>query len=146
TGAQVTVSGNNAHRSFTINSGKTVNIKGLTLTGGNETADAGGAIKNLGGTLTLTSCNVYGNTAGIAGGITSQGSLTLINCNIGGPLAGQPNTATLNSGGGIQNVNGTLTVINSTIANNVGVGGGGISNEINGVVTIVNSTISNNSA
>ena len=148
TGAQVTVSGNNAHRSFTINSGKTVNIKGLTFTGGNETADAGGAIKNLGGTLTMTSCNVYGNTAGIAGGISSQGSLTLINCNIGGPLAGQPNTATLNSGGGIQNVNGTLTVINSTIANNAATtgGGGGISNEINGVVNIVNSTISGNTA
>jgi len=148
TGAQVTVSGNNAHRSFTINSGKTVSIKGLTITGGNETADGGGGIKNLGGTLTLTSVNVYGNTAGIAGGISSQGSLTLINSNIGGPLAGQPNTATLGSAGGVQNVNGTLTVINSTIANNAATtgGGGGISNEINGVVMIINSTISGNTA
>jgi hypothetical protein len=148
TGAQVTVSGNNAHRIFTINSGKTVSITGLTFTGGNETADAGGAIKNLGGTVTMTSCNVYGNTAGIAGGIVTQGSLTLDHCNIGGPLAGQPNTATSGSGGGIQNSNGTVNIINSTIANNAATtgGGGGIANEINGVVNIVNSTISGNTA
>ncbi|HXQ69000.1 MAG TPA: choice-of-anchor Q domain-containing protein, partial [Pyrinomonadaceae bacterium] len=148
TGAQVTISGNNAHRSFTINSGKTVSIKGLTFTGGNETADGGGAIKNLGGTVTMTSCNVFGNTAGIGGAIVTSGSLTLDHCNIGGPLAGQPNTATLGSGGGIENANGTVNIINSTIANNAATtgGGGGIANEINGVLNVINSTISNNTA
>ncbi len=149
-GESITVSGNNASRVFNINSGKTVSINALTITGGSVPADGGGGIKNSGGTLTLTSCNVYGNTAGVGGGISTQGSLTINNCNIGGTLAGQPNTATVNSGGGIQNVQGTLVIKNSSISGNTALNpsgaGGGISNEFNGVLTIVNSTISNNSA
>ena len=148
-GESITVSGNNASRVFSINSGKTVSITSLTITGGSVPADAGGGIKNS-GTLTLTSVNVYGNTAGVGGGISTQGSLTINNSNIGGTLAGQPNSATVNSGGGIQNVNGTLTIRNSSVAGNTASNpsgaGGGISNEINGIVTIVSSTISDNSA
>ncbi len=149
-GESITVSGNNANRVFNINSGKTVSITSLTITGGSEPADVGGGIKNSGGTLTLNSSNVYGNTAGIGGGISSTGSLTINNSNIGGTLAGQPNSATAGSGGGIQNANGTVVVKNSSIsgntANNLSGAGGGIANEINGVLTVVNSTIANNSA
>ena len=57
-------------------------------------------------TLTMTSCNVYGNSASsFGGGIVAVRSLTLTDCNVGGTSAGQGNTAA--TGGGI-NTGGTF--------------------------------------
>ncbi|MEA2959383.1 MAG: hypothetical protein QOJ58_5244, partial [Alphaproteobacteria bacterium] len=118
-------------RIFTINSGKTVSISGLTIANGtlNPGSDGGGVLNN--GTLTLTGCNLYGNSTALGqsgGGIYSDGpSLTLSNCNIGGTAAGQPNSA-ITRGGGIFNNSGTLTVTGGTISGNIAgsTGGGGV--------------------
>src|SRR5207302_3758754 len=78
-------------RIFTINSGKTVSISGLTISNGNVTTngDAGGGVMNL-GTLTLTNSNLYANSAYNGGAVTnSPGAiLTINNCSIGGPSPG----------------------------------------------------------
>ena len=54
-------------------------------------------------------------------------------------------TVSGNSGGGIFSIRGTLSLFNTTIANNTGGFGGGIVNN-NGTANIINSTISNNTA
>ena len=145
-----TVGGTPEFRIFTINSGKTVSISGLTISNGNVTTngDAGGGVMNL-GTLTLTNSNLYANSAYNGGAVTnSPGAiLTINNCSIGGPSPGQPNIASNGSGGGIQNL-GNLTISNSSIFGNTAPNGGGagISNEFHGVLFINGSTVSNNSA
>src|SRR5690606_22258042 len=58
-GQNITVSGNNSSRVFLINSGTTVEMLGLTISGGNITGSGGriyfgGGIYNDSGTLTLT--------------------------------------------------------------------------------------------
>src|SRR6516165_4663957 len=81
-------------RIFTVASGTTVNISGLTITKGffiGEGFLAGGGIENA-GTLTVSNCTISGNQAGQIGGDNG-------------------------SGGGIGNF-GTLTLSNSTVAGN----------------------------
>src|SRR5207302_2019849 len=122
-------------RIFTINSGKTVVISGLTISNGNI-AGAGGGIFN-GGTLTLTSSTVSGNTASRGGGGSYNGdTLTLTGSTVSGNNASQ--------GGGLMNdTGGTLTLTNSTMSGNTASGnGGGI---LNGdTLTLTNVTITNN--
>jgi hypothetical protein len=116
-----TADGTPLFRIFTINSGLTVSITGLTISNGNPANVVGGGVLSS-GTLTLTNCNLYGNSAtipglsGNGGGIYSDGSLTLNNCNIGGILAGQPNTAF--TGGGIYIAAGSLLMNGGSIAGN----------------------------
>jgi len=146
-------------RIFTINSGVTVTISGLTITNG-HTPDAcfctpsGGGIFNS-GTLTVTNCTISGNSSRRGGGIfnaggalfTSPYSLTVTNSTISGNQA-TPWGDGDGSGGGIFNDSGAVTVTNSTISGNSafgGRGGGGIFNSL-GAVTVTNSTISDNSA
>ncbi len=128
-------------RVFQINSGFTVGLSGMTITGGN-TNNVGGGISN-GGTLTLTGVHLTNNVGGGGGGIENSGTLTVINSTI--------SNNTVNSslrGGGIENT-GTLTVTNSTISGNRvtsgSANGGGIWSA--GVsVTITNCTITDNEA
>ena len=121
---------------FSIDSGATVIIAGLTLANGS--ADHGGAIVNL-GTLVMAGCALSGNTAtnGYGGGIDNYGTLSLTNCTIAG------NSATRGNGGGIANV-GTLTLTNCTISGNTAEDGGGVGNV--GTLTLTNCTISGNTA
>jgi predicted outer membrane repeat protein len=136
-GANVlTVSGNNAVTVFTINSGVTVSLSGLTIANGIGTA--GGGINNS-GTLTVSNCTFSGNTVSSwGGGINNGGTLTVSNSTFSGNTTG-------NGGGGIAN-SGTLTVNNSTLYANTASGdGGGILNG-SGTLTVSNSTFSENSA
>jgi uncharacterized repeat protein (TIGR01451 family) len=142
----LTISSNSSSRIFNISS-VTVSISDLTIAKGKATpaASSGGGVINS-GTLALTNCNLYGNTAtGDGGGIYSNGpSLTLENCNIGGTSAGQANTAS--QGAGIKIGGGSLMIINSSIVGNQSSdAGGGLANSV-GTATIVNSTISGNAA
>jgi hypothetical protein len=116
-------------RIFTVDSGTTVSISGLTITNG----------------------FVIGAGFVVGGGIENAGTLTVSNCTISGNKAGQIGGHD-GSGGGIGNL-GTLTLSNSTVAGNdaSGIGGtggdddpcgGGIDNE--GTLTVNNSTISGN--
>ncbi len=136
---KLTVSGNNAVGVFAINSGKTVNIDGLTIANGK--ANQGGGIFNDNGTLTLTNSTLAGNSASAGGGgiFNDNGTLTLTNSTLAGNSAS-------GGGGGIYNDNGTLKLTNSTLAGNStsSGGGGGIFN--NGTSTVSNSTLADNSA
>ncbi|MGB7209426.1 MAG: choice-of-anchor Q domain-containing protein [Pyrinomonadaceae bacterium] len=112
------------NRVFSID-GSTVLLSGLTMTGGNGKDDpgglsggvSGGAIRVVAGSLTLNGVHINQNSAA---GNFGQGD-----------------------GGGISQSGGTLSIINSTISNNISTDCGGISN--GGTMTVVNSTISNNS-
>jgi predicted outer membrane repeat protein len=138
----VTINANSTGRVFLITGG-TVNLSGLTITGGN--APNGGAIANLGGNLTITDSVVSGNTAAnLGGGIYATGPTTISGSTISGNTANNPAGIT---GGGIHNT-GSLTLINSTVSGNSvpngNQNGGGIRSE--GPTSIVNSTVTNNSA
>jgi CSLREA domain-containing protein len=138
-----TAGGTPQFRIFTVASGKTVTISGLTVANGNLSSGNGGGLAN-GGTLTMTNCNIFGSTAPSGGGgVSNSGSLILNSCNIGGTLAGQANAANAGNGGGILNLAGTLTINGGSI---VGNSGGGIvvslgSATLNGVA-ITNNTSS----
>jgi hypothetical protein len=137
--------GSGTNRIFYVNAD--VIIKGVTFTGGNGTGQQrsgyGGAIYALGGTLTLDSVHITGNStpSGIGGGVTFDGGLDrLINSTISG------NTA--NSCAGFANIANRVTIINSTISDNTAqdFGGGFCNNNNNSVTTLRNVTITNNTA
>ncbi len=113
---------------FTVDSGVTASISGLTITGGHST-EGGGVLNN--GTLALTGDTVADNTASIdGGGLSSHGTATLTSDTFA------DNSAFL--GGGISNY-ATATLIDDTIAGNAATAGGGLSNS--GSVTLDNTIV-----
>jgi hypothetical protein len=151
----VSRSSNTPFRIFHVMPGQTVNIEGLTISGGNAQFDIGGGILNDHATLTLTNCAVDGNEAEEGAGIyndvatlTSADSTVTGNRSTGDPIA---------FGGGIYNDGSygsvPLTLINSTISSNSATSGfpytlgiaGGIFSQ-GGTLTITNSTIAGNFA
>ena len=170
-GADVTVDANDLSRVFTINDGddsteQTVEISGLTITGGN--ADDGGGVFNA-EDLVLSEMVIRGNNAtndggGVfnaaeartrifdssirrnsavddGGGVANDyyGTLVLVRSTISGNSADD-------DGGGVTN-NGLLRARRSRINNNTaGQDGGGIDNDIYSIAILDNSTISNNTA
>ncbi|HVE58897.1 MAG TPA: CSLREA domain-containing protein, partial [Pyrinomonadaceae bacterium] len=149
TGAdKITVSGNNASRVFTNNTGAVTALNRLRVTGGTGTSSVmsgrGGGIYNNGGTLTLNFLNITGNTAANGGGVNNAGTATISINN----TAIFANMAT-GAGGGLQNFAGNTTnIFNSSIygntCNSTGTGGGGM--QANGTINIVNSTFSGNNS
>ena len=144
--SQVTVSGNDASRIFSISSGKTVGIIGLTFSAGAGAPD-GGAILN-DGALTIVNSTLTDNAATADGGAISTtatvgASLTLINTTISG------NTAA-GSGGGLITLGGTVNIINTTFTNNTadsdanGAGNGGGIRAHAGTVTLKNTIVAGN--
>lgn len=130
----VTISGNNTSRIFTIAAATgnfLITLSNLTMTNGyvpelpTDGTNGGGAISHeTTGTLTVNNCVISNNST--------------------------PGHQELGGGGGIYNRNGTLNVNNSTITGNStrtdrDRGGAGIMN-FSGTVSISKSTISNNSA
>ena len=118
---QTIIDGQQLNRVFDIPGGVSVSLKELTVTGGKApSGQNGGGISN-GGTLSLDECVVTGN---MSDAINNGGTLTINRSTISG-----------NSGLGILNAFGPLTVTNSTI----------IGNEIksqDAIVTFTNVTIS----
>ena len=99
---QLTVSGNNSVRVFTIN-GKTT-ISGLTITGGNADFGGGIRVRGVNGNLTLTDSTVSGNSAtSVGGGILSTDSLLIKNSTVSGNSAPD--------GGGVYVGSSTSTII-----------------------------------
>ena len=137
-------------RIFHVMPGHSVEINGLTISGGHITDDNGGGILNDNSTLAIADCTVNGNTIVSAidvnntgAGIHNSGTMTLnqvvvnnnnaVYCQCGN---GVP------SGGGISNT-GTLIINAGTVQSNTGYwSAGGIYNT--GVLTITGSTISDN--
>jgi CSLREA domain-containing protein len=148
----VTVSGNNASRVFSVSSGVTASISGMTIADGrdNSNVKGGGGIYN-GGTLRLSTCTVSGNqqtNSGFGGGIynDSGGSLTIKQCTI------STNTAagTVSAGAGLFNA-GTVMITNSTFSANTAVGGGASGGEGGAIwnvqkatLTLIDSTLTGN--
>jgi hypothetical protein len=122
---------------FTIDSGSTATISGLSVTGGSN-LDGGGFYNK--GTLILTDDDIFDNTTSYTGGsgIYNYGTLTLTDSTVSG------NTAAV-GGGGILN-GGTATVTDDNISDNVATGdnGGGIENYAQ--LSLVNDTIEGNTA
>ena len=131
--------GNGSTRLFTVNSGASLELIGLTLQNGNSIAD-GGAIYSS-GTVTITASTLSGNSAGSdesGGAIDSDGgTLTITASTLSGNSATQ--------GGAIDNDGGTVTITASTLSGNSATQGGAIDND-GGTVTITASTLSGNSA
>ncbi len=144
-GQNVTLSGNHANRVFYLKDDRyslypKLELINLKITQGLRIP--GGGIANSGGVLTLVNSTVSGG-GGIFnnGGSFNQGTLTLINSNVSNnSVDGGSN------GGGITNCTGcTMIITDSTISGNVATGNcGGICN--NGTATISNSSISDNVA
>jgi hypothetical protein len=125
------------YRIFTVDRGTIVTLSGLTIANGLSSIGGGGGIFNDGGTLTVSSSVLSGNSAPGGGGIYNfLGTLTVSNSTLSDNSAFE--------GGGIFNDGGTLTVSNSTLANNSASYGGGIQNT--GTVTIDTSKLYGNSA
>jgi hypothetical protein len=124
------------YNTFSVRTGATVSISGLTVANG-------AGIENT-GTLTISSCTISSNHEGIS----NQGTLTLNNATVSdnGP-GGEEDSGV----GGIVNDLGRLTINNSTISHNHGISGflgstaGGIRN-YRGTVSISYSTIAFNQA
>jgi hypothetical protein len=161
-----TIDGEEARRGMTVNDDVTATAERFAVQNGS--AEDGGGIYNAGGTLTINSSAVGGNTAtgysGKGGGIYNAGGvLTLNSTNVSsntvtgsgssgsGGIHSSGGTVILNSstvsgntadrgGGGVGN-GGTMILNNSTVSGNTG---GGIGND--GTLTLNNSTVSGNTA
>ncbi|MGA2352556.1 MAG: choice-of-anchor Q domain-containing protein [Terracidiphilus sp.] len=155
---------------FTIGSGSTVQISGLTIANPSVQFSSEGAAINNSGTLTVQNSTFAGNSSsgGAGGAIASFGPLTVQNStftgnsNLGGGGGGAIysygqltvqnstfawNTATCNStcdGGGAIDSHSTLTVQNSTFTRNIASAGGAIASY--GPLTVQNSTFTSNGA
>jgi len=137
-------------RIFHVMPGHSMEINGLTISGGRITDDNGGGILNDNSTLTIAHCTVNGNAIMSAsaanlsgGGVYNSGTMTLnqvvVNNNFAAFGGGGPNYP---SGGGISNT-GTMIIIAGTVQSNLGFwSAGGIYNT--GMLTITGSTIINN--
>jgi hypothetical protein len=145
--------GGNFGTVVTVSLGAHVSINDLIITHGS--ADFGGGILNLGGSVTLNgSSSVTGNTAGFGGGILNRlgGTVTL---NDSSSVAGNAATiinGTGGDGGGINNYGfneGSAVILNdsSSVAGNTAAStGGGIFNNVSNTVTFNdNSTVERNS-
>jgi hypothetical protein len=151
-GASRTVLSGGETRVFAV-FGCDVNISGLTIanSGSNSVTpgtlvNRGAGVLNLGGTITLSNCDLVGNTAegphhepSQGGAIWNDGILNIDHCNLLGNSA--------SSGGGIYNSGGTVTIRNSTLSGNSATSGsGGAITTIGGSLTMNNCTLNNNSA
>ena len=159
-GSTLSVTGNSEDAVHIVLSSGTTNstLDGFTITGGNATSTTGSTL-NVGGTTTyraygggvqvssgsinLTNCTIYGNSAGTSGGGVALfiSSATVTNCNVGYNLANS-------SGGGLHNSNtvNTLTIINSNISNNSAMNGGAIFNGEATTLTVTNTELNSNSS
>ena len=157
---QVTTPGTGGTNSrvFSINaSGETISISGITLKGGdiqangNVAAGWGGTIYMVSGTLTLDSIVVTGSRAYTGGGVFVTGStLNITNSTISGCSSQDANNSTAGGGGLFITGNSTVTITDSTIADNTmagGHGGGaGLKITSGSSLTIESSTLSGNSS
>jgi len=132
-------------RIFHVMPGHSVEIDGLTISGGHITGGNGGGILNDNSTLTIAHCSVSGNAIAsfsgnnFGGGIHNSGTMTLNQVSVNSNNAPPP---AIPSGGGISNT-GTMIIIAGTVQGNMGFfSGGGIYNT--GMMTVTGSTISSN--
>ena len=149
----LTVDGNDDHRVLSVVPDVTVDLVGMTVSGGflNFEGAQGAGILNE-GTLTITNCNIswngtvqsrWGNGNGGGGGIYNSGTLMLESTTV------QDNYAGYGEGSGIYTV-GVATLVSSRVSHNgynynePTSNGSGIFNN-SGTLTLIDSTVSLNS-
>ncbi|HNT75005.1 MAG TPA: hypothetical protein PKH77_08310 [Anaerolineae bacterium] len=136
-------------RVFSIPDGVTVTLRALTIRHGNPhtTPESGGGVRNE-GTLTVENCLITANSGSAGGGIHNGGTLTAINTTISHNLArgGADAQYECNTGGGIKDMEGLVTLRNSTVSDNRAEGkGGGIHVACKGILVLENTVIRANS-
>lgn len=160
----LTISGANAYQIFRIsNQATTVSISGLTFsdsvnnaassnTAGSGAIGYGGAVYNIGGTLTVNNCAFKNNSAGknadssgpailgAGAGILNGGTLTLTNTTFSG------NSALGNGYGGALMNEGTLAASDNSFSNNTAYSGGAVYNLTPVAADFSYSTFSGNTA
>ena len=138
-------------RVFDIFGLMSVDITGVTITGGLSSGFSGngGGIQSTNATLTLDNVVVTGNMTGdfngaAGGGLINreEGVVTITNSTITNNMAPNSN----NTGAGVANTNlGVMTITDSVISGNIALqDGGGVINSNAGNLTINNTTISQN--
>ncbi len=123
--------------------GATVNMTGLTLTGGavgQEAEQAGGAVQIAGGSLTMASSVVTGNSSTWGGGIGSWGGTVKLS---GTTVS---NNTAPEAGGGLFNNVGTMKVESSVVSGNATNNGGGGGIWSNSLLYIASTDVSWNRA
>jgi CSLREA domain-containing protein len=137
----VAIDGNVTDRVLDVSATGNLTIADLTIRRG-QTAEGGGGIRNLGGTLAVTAVTLTNNQAEDGGAIFNDGPATLRNTTLSGNRA-------LGNGGGLYN-SGAATLNNLTIAENSadddasgGGNGGGIFVQ-SGTVTVSNTIVGDN--
>jgi len=136
--------GPGTNRLFTVNSGQTVALIGLTLTGGNgggsTVGGLGGAVFN-NGTLTMERCTLTGNAGNYGGAIFNENgaTLTLTRCT----LAGNGATPATVEAGALYN-RGTATLTHCTVSGNTATNFGGLYNDPNHTLTLANTIVAGN--
>ncbi len=152
-GGEFTIDGNNAHRIFDVRNGN-LTLNSLTLTKGY--ADNGGALRLIGGSLTINNSIIRDSEAesensgnGQGGGLYHNQGTTIIN---NSSFINNEADISLNSTGGAISIHnrsplsaGNLTINNSTFRDNKATDGGAIIIE-GGTAKITNSTFTNNKA
>jgi hypothetical protein len=115
--------------------GGTVSI--MTSTFVDNDAGAGGGLFNIDGTMTITTTTIADNRSDLGGGFYNTGTLTLTRSTIA-------SNGAIDGGGGLSNAGGSVMINDTTFNDNIGdAGGGGVLN-VDGTVTILNSTIARN--
>jgi predicted outer membrane repeat protein len=135
------IDGNNNSWIFSISSGNTVAISGMTFQNGDASLSGlGGAIYN-DGILTINNSNFSGNSADDGGAIWSEddSTLTINNSTFSG------NSSSGNGGAIYSDFDSILTINNSTFSDNSANYGGALQTT-GSIVEINNSTFSDNSA
>jgi hypothetical protein len=134
-------------RVFFIATGSVVTIRKMTIRHGNPSSEpkSGGGIRNE-GELMIEESVISHNRGSSGGGILNDGRLKLINCSVNNNTAKGGSIFDCGTGGGIKNLVGVATLINSTVSNNTSWRkGGGLHIACHGTLELINSTISGNS-
>jgi hypothetical protein len=142
---QLAISGDNAYRVFSINSGAAVTITGVTVRDGY--AGDGGGIWSA-GNLHLDAAHILSSSASESGGgiFIKGGSATLSGTQIFGNSASiHGNNIVLDSGGGVFVSSGSATLIGTQVVSNSATYGGGVC-VFDGSVTLTRTQIVSNLA
>lgn len=120
-------------------------VVGSTISGNSASQNGGGIYSRFSDT-TITNCAVIGNRAGVNGGgiwsrdfSDSTAATTITNCTISGNSVAN---VLEGHGGGVDNFEGSMVIVGSTITNNIAMTGGGVTSHAEwSALTMVQSSI-----
>jgi len=139
-GQAVTISGNNAVQVFSVNTGVTLSLKGLTIANGENTiTEGGGGVGTWGGTVNIDFSTFIGNRAYSGGAVYCRGCTLTVSHST---FSGNTGLDSMSYGGGISTYDGgTVTVSDSTFSGNSAYTGGAIFTNIGTSLTASRLTV-----